>query len=119
MENQKEEIKDKEIIIDQSHYVEELTSWLRDKNFLNDRGWTQDGVSFYSFKKGNYRIEAKFNWNLKHVENKPLMINILDCEKEYKDERNSIGWMGQKYLHTFKKPISQTLFNELCEHYGL
>lgn len=119
MENQKEEIKSKEIITDQSQYVEELTSWLRDKNFLNDRGWTHDGISFYSFRKGNYRFELKFNWNLEWIENKPVMINLLDCEREYRDEQNPFMWEGQKYLHTFKKPISQKLFNELCEHYGL
>jgi len=97
-------------------FLHEICEWLQERGFVNDRGWEkkqESGMMFYSFFKGNYRFEIRLNWH------RPIVLSIIDCEKEVYRNSDYIGWMNQKLLNTFEKPFSRTLFNELCEHYGI
>ena len=106
-----------------SLFAEELIKWLQEKGFLNDRGWDKKGelgMKFYSFVKGNYRFEIKLGWDKRFDWYEPILINFLDCEKEWWGEpMNCLMWMGQNNLHTFKKPFSRSMFDAICEQYGI
>ena len=113
----------KQNLQDHSLFCDELIKWLQEKGFNNDRGWNKKneyGMKFYSFVKGNYRFEIKLDWNKKFDWYAPILINFVDCEKEWWGEpMNCLIWMDQNYLHTFKKPFFRSTFDALCKEYGL
>ncbi len=103
-----------------SLFFDELSKWLQEKGFLNDRGWKEkyEGLGFYSFGKGKFRVEIKTDWNLKYDWYDPIYVQILDCEKEFYCNGGYIGWMGQDVLQSFKKSFSRSMFDNLCEYHG-
>ena len=109
--------------MENEQFIKDITSRCEQQGFENDRGWEQPdkkGLHHYSFGKGNYRFEINLNWNKSYTHYEPLLITFLDCSKEYRGEPlNFHGWMGQSRLHKFTKPISRSMFDALCEHYGL
>lgn len=99
----------------------ELTKWLLEKGFVNDRGWNkeEEGLGFYSYVKGNFRFEIKTNWNIKYDFESEISVQIKDCTKEVYCDAGYIGWLGQNVLISLKKPFSRQLFDGLCEYYEI
>jgi len=103
-------------------FCDELIKQLEEKGFKNDRGWEKkhDETRFYSFVKGIYRFEIRLDWDKIYDFYKPIEITFLNCEEEWYGEPIScLMWMGQKVLHSFKKPFSQLMFDALCYEYEL
>ncbi|TXG75755.1 hypothetical protein E6Q11_06860 [Candidatus Dojkabacteria bacterium] len=102
-------------------FFADLCRWLEEKGFVNNRGWgkKRGGIGFYSFQKGKYRFEIKTDWNLKYDWYEPIVLDIIDCEKEFYCDVDYIGWMGRKHLNRFAKPFSRSFFDGLCEYYGI
>lgn len=104
--------------------LEVIIEWLLKNGFVDTpQTWKQPeehGLMFYSYKKNDYRIEIKENWNLKY-DYSPIVLSILDCKKEvYSDGNNGyLGWMGQNYLIGLNSPKSINLLNELLKHYNI
>jgi hypothetical protein len=111
------------INVDSELFCNRLCEWLQEKGFSNDRGWANDGssdLSFYSFVKGPYRFEIKLNWDRKYNWYSPVVVNFIDCSKEWWGEPlDCLIWMGQNTLHTFNEPFSKKTFESICEHYKL
>ncbi len=101
-------------------FVDEISKWLQEKGFVNDRGWKEkrEGMGFYSFVKGQFRVEIKTDWDIKYAWHTPIYLQILDCEKEFYSNEGYIGWIGQRVLNSFTKPFSRSMFDNLCEYYG-
>jgi len=103
-------------------FFNEITKWLGEKGFFNDRGWKNEseGMGFYSFSKGKFRVNIKTDWNLKYDWYNPIEVQFIDCEKEsYNNGTNGyIGWTGQKILFSLNKPFSKQMFDNLCEYCG-
>jgi len=100
--------------------LKEFIDFLESKGFKNDRSWSKNinkGYMFYSFGRGVFHVEIKENWNIPYNWYEPLVINILDCNKEYYSGPDSgyIGWMGQVSIQLFKGLPSKTLFSEIFE----
>jgi len=75
-------------------------------------------MNFYSFVKGDYRFEIKLDWHKEYTSYEPIIINFIDCGKEWWGESlNALMWIGQNTLHTFNKPITQSMFINICEQY--
>lgn len=120
MKNQEQKSNIDQPVVMQSLFFNELSKWLQEKGFLNDRGWKEkhEGMGFYSFSKGKFRVEIKTDWNLKNDWCDPIYVQILDCEKEFYSNNGYIGWMGQKVLQSFNKPFSRSMFDNLCDYHG-
>ncbi len=102
-------------------FFKELSSWLAQKGFFNDRGWKEKdrGMGFYSFGRGKFRVEIRTGWNLNYSSYGPIFVQFIDCEKEVYSSGGYIGWMGQHVLQTFKEPFTRSLFDEICKHHGI
>lgn len=121
MENQEQKSNIDKPVVMPSLFFTELSKWLQEKGFVNDRGWKQksEGMGFYSFVKGKFRVEIKTDWNIKYDWYGAIYVQIIDCEKEFYGNGGYIGWVGQNVLQSFKKPFSRSMFDELCEYHGL
>ena len=102
----------------------EILTWLKNKEFIEDRSWKQedkDGLNFYSFGKGDYRFEIKKNWNKKYksAPYTDVMISLFDCKGEIYSSEGFIGWLGQKHLVSFDKEITRELFDEIIKHFEI
>lgn len=100
-------------------FLSELKDWLGNRGFVNDRGWSvkNEGMGFYSFSKKEFRFEIRTDWNIKGSYCDELLVQFIDCSKEIYFDGPYIGYMGQRVLHSFNKPIGYELFDSLCNHY--
>lgn len=105
-----------------SLYFTNLCEWLHEKGFVNDRGWktkNEEGMGYYSFVKDKFRIDILTDWTVKFDWYGDIVIQIKDCENETYSVDCYVGWLGQKVLNTFNKPISKNLFEELLKYYEI
>lgn len=101
-----------------------IIEWLLENGFVDTtETWKQrkeHGLMFYSYKKNDYRIEIRENWNKKYGDTYgDITLTILNCKNEvYSDDGNGyIGWMGQNTLIALDNPKSITLLNEILKHW--
>lgn len=101
--------------------TEELFSEIRNCGFdLDQYTWKskdEKGLGYYSFAKGTNKIEVKTDWCNRYTHYPKLHISFIDQSNAFHCTGGYTGWMGNKVLGMFEKPISKELFLQLINHY--
>lgn len=105
-------------------FVDELSVWLEEEGFVNDRGaknpkYDEPYTLDFGKKNCKYRWQVEVNWDKRLSWSSPVEVLVMNCEHEAYSEAPYLGWQNQYPVNHFKKPFTKTMFNELCNQYGM